>query len=291
MPHLTQDLVILAAGMGSRFGGVKQVQPVGPAGELIVEYSVFDARRAGFDRAVLVIRREIEADFRAAIGRRLESKIDVHYVFQEPGPDRAKPWGTGHAVLTAQPSVRGNFAAINADDYYGPSAFATLASWWGRGSPGGIPEYALVGYRLAETLSEHGAVSRGVCATDAAGRLHSITEMTRIEHGAGGIRAGDQPLTGDEIVSMNFWGFTAEIFPQLDRLFSAFVRERGADPKSEFYLPTAVDLLNADGSARVTLLRSSDRWFGVTYRDDLASAQREMAQRIAAGVYPAALWG
>jgi NDP-sugar pyrophosphorylase family protein len=290
----TQDLVILAAGMGSRFGGVKQVQPVGPAGELIIEYSVFDARRAGFDRAVLVIRRDIEADFRAAIGRRLESKIDVHYVFQEPGDagrGRSKPWGTGHAVLAARPAVRGNFAAINADDYYGASGFAALASLWGAAAADPVPEYALVGYRLAETLSEHGAVSRGVCATDAAGRLRSITEMTRIEQGAEGIRAGETALTGDETVSMNFWGFTSAVFPQLERMFAEFVRERGADPKAEFYLPTAIDVLNTSGQARVALLHSVDRWFGLTYREDLAAAQREIAQRIAAGIYTAPLWG
>ncbi|HVU17769.1 MAG TPA: NTP transferase domain-containing protein [Candidatus Didemnitutus sp.] len=289
-----QDLVILAAGMGSRFGGVKQVQPVGPDGELIIEYSVFDARRAGFDRAVLVIRRDIEKDFRAAIGRRLESHVDVHYVFQEPGPQaagRTKPWGTGHAVLAAESAVRGNFAAINADDYYGPSGFAALADQWRQSAGARKPEYALVGYRLAETLSEHGSVSRGVCATDAAGRLQGITEMTRIERTADGIRAGEQSLTGDERVSMNFWGFTREVFPQLARQFAEFVRTRGSDPKSEFYLPTAIDELNRTREADVVLLKSSDRWFGLTYREDLAAAKSEMAGLIAAGVYPAPLWG
>src|SRR3954470_16458976 len=181
----TYDLVILAAGMGSRFGGVKQVQPVGPHGELIIEYSAFDALRAGFTRLVLVIRKDIEADFRATIGRRLEERMDVRYVFQEigalpagfrPAPDRTKPWGTAHATLVARSEVRGQFMVINADDFYGASAYQAFAS-----HSAASPYYALVGYPLNQTLSEHGTVSRGIGATDAAGRLKRITEITKIE--------------------------------------------------------------------------------------------------------------
>ncbi|MBL9215564.1 MAG: NTP transferase domain-containing protein [Opitutaceae bacterium] len=299
------DLVILAAGMGSRFGGLKQVQPVGPAGELIIEYSIYDAMRAGFGRLVLVIRRDIEAEFRATIGRRLESRMDVAYVFQEldalpPSggghpPGRTKPWGTGHAVWAARDAVRGPFAVINADDFYGASGYAALAGHFAR-TAAGRPAYALVGYPLRQTLSEFGTVSRGLCATDAAGRLRSITEITKIERTASGARyldaaGAERRLSGDEVVSMNFWGFTPAVFPQLEILLADFLVRQGADPKSEFYLPTAISTLNERGLADVALLRSSDAWFGITYREDLASSQAAVKNLIAAGQYPAPLWG
>ncbi len=297
------DLVILAAGMGSRFGGIKQVQPVGPHGELIIEYSVFDALRAGFDRLVLVIRPDIEADFRATIGRRLEKRMEVKYVFQElglegrsktaplPGSGRTKPWGTGHAVLAAREAVSRPFAVINADDFYGASGYQTLAAHFAA-SPG----YAMVGYPLRQTLSEHGTVSRGLCATDSSGRLKHITEITKIEKVAGGARytdAAGQPhaLTGSEVVSMNFWGFTPAVFPQLETLFGDFLRHSAADPKAEFYLPTALSTLNANGAAQISLLRSADEWFGLTYREDLPAAQAAVKALVAADRYPAPLWG
>jgi NDP-sugar pyrophosphorylase family protein len=296
------DLVVLAAGMGSRFGGVKQVQPVGPHGELIIEYSAFDALRAGFGRLVLVIRKDIEKDFRETIGRRLESRMDVQYVFQEldagisPASrllqvgSRTKPWGTAHATLVAQPAVRGPFAVINADDFYGASAYRTLAAHFAASS-----DYAMVGYPLSQTLSEHGTVSRGLCATDAAGRLSSITEITKIEKVADGARYTDaagrsQRLTGAEIVSMNFWGFTPAVFPQLEAAFAAFLASRGQDPKAEIYLPTTLSDLNARGEARIALHRSEDAWFGLTYKEDLASAQAALKALVAAGKYPAPLW-
>ena len=301
------DLVVLAAGMGSRFGGVKQVQPVGPHGELIIEYSAYDALRAGFGRLVLVIRKDIEADFRETIGRRLEERMEVRYVFQEmdalpAGMSRAsslpqgasirtKPWGTAHATLVAQPEVRGPFAVINADDFYGASAYRTLAAHFAAST-----DYAMVGYPLSQTLSEHGTVSRGLCATDAAGRLKSITEITKIEMAAEGARYTDaagqaQRLTGDEIVSMNFWGFTPAVFPQLEAKFRAFLETRGGDPKAEIYLPTTLSELNETGQAKIALHRSEDAWFGLTYKDDLASAQAAIRALIAAGKYPAPLWG
>ena len=294
------DLVILAAGMGSRFGGLKQVQPVGPHGELIIEYSVHDAMRAGFDRVVLVIRRDIEADFRDTIGRRLEARVEVEYVFQErdalpagvlraPASDRTKPWGTGHAVWVAREAVRRPFAVINADDFYGASGYRALAGHFAseRG-------YALVGYPLRQTLSEHGSVSRGLCAT-AGARLKSITEITRIEKSADGARYTDgggavRALTGHEIVSMNFWGFTPAVFPQLEQLLVDFLAARGADPKAEFYLPTAISTLNETGAAEVALLHSGDSWFGITYREDLPTAQAAVRHLVAAGRYPAPLW-
>lgn len=298
----SHDLVILAAGMGSRFGGLKQVQPVGPHGELIIEYSVFDALRAGFDRVVLVIRRDIEADFRASIGRRLESRLAVEYVFQEltdlpaahaaRAAGRTKPWGTGHAVLAARTAVRRPFAVINADDFYGAAGYRTLAQHFAASN-----DYALVGYPLRQTLSEHGTVSRGLCAVDGTGRLQGINEVTKIERlPAGGARYLDaagaaQTLTGEEIVSMNFWGFTPAVFDQLGRGFDEFLAARGADPKAEFFLPTALSDLNAKGEARIALRRSEDAWFGLTYREDLPAAQEAIAGLTKAGRYPAPLWG
>lgn len=293
------DLVILAAGMGSRFGGIKQVQPVGPHGELIIEYSAFDALRAGFDRLVLVIRKDIEADFRATIGRRLEQRMEVRYVYQERDalpagfqtpPDRTKPWGTAHATLCAQPAVRGPFAVINADDFYGASAYQTLADHFKKSS-----DYAMVGYPLSQTLSEHGTVSRGLCATDAAGRLQRITEVTKIEKTATGARYTDasgqaQQLTGNEIVSMNFWGFTPALFPQLEAQFRAFLTKHAGDPKAEIYLPTCLSELNERGEAKIALQRSTDAWFGLTYREDLTAAQAAIKALVAAGRYPAPLW-
>ena len=303
-PASSYDLVILAAGMGSRFGGVKQVQPVGPHGELIIEYSAFDALRAGFTRLVLVIRKDIEADFRATIGRRLEQRMDVRYVFQEmdaaiPGRsktaplqeyNRTKPWGTAHATLVARSEVRGPFAVINADDFYGASAYQTLAQHFKTSA-----DYTLVGYPLNQTLSEHGSVSRGLCATDAAGRLKSITEITKIEKTATGARYTDaagqtQTLTGQEIVSMNCWGFTPAIFDQLEAEFRAFLSKRGTDPKAEMYLPTVVSELNERGQAKIALHRSTDAWFGLTYREDLPAAQAAIKALVAAGRYPAPLW-
>jgi NDP-sugar pyrophosphorylase family protein len=293
------DLVILAAGMGSRFGGLKQVEPVGPAGELIIEYSAYDALRAGFGRLVLVIRKDIEADFRASIGRRLESHMDVAYVFQETQtnlaggqvPPRTKPWGTGHAVLAAQPAVTRPFAVINADDFYGAAGYRALAAHFAASQ-----DYAMVGFPLKQTLSEFGTVSRGVCATDAAGRLQSITEITKIEKTGTGARytAPDgqaRALTGDEIVSMNFWGFTPRVFDQLGKMFADFQVKHAGDPKAEFYLPTALSTLNERGEARIALLKSPDAWFGITYREDLASSQAAIRALVAAGKYPAPLWG
>ena len=303
------DLVILAAGMGSRFGGLKQVEPVGPAGELIIEYSIFDALRAGFDRLVLVIRKDIEADFRATIGRRLEKRLDVQYVFQEldalplgisPSggrvpPGRTKPWGTGHAVLVARDAVRRPFAVINADDFYGASGYAALAGHFARPTAAAQPGYALVGYPLRQTLSEFGTVSRGLCATDAAGRLQHITEITKIEKSGTGAKYTDaagaaRQLTGGEIVSMNFWGFTPAVFAQLERLFTDFLARSGGDAKAEFYLPTAISTLNERQEADVALLQSSDSWFGITYREDLASSRAALAALVAQGRYPAPLW-
>ena len=300
MAKNSYDLVILAAGMGSRFGGLKQVQPVGPHGELIIEYSVFDAMRAGFDRLVLVIRKDIEADFRATIGRRLETRLDVQYVYQEidslpvgfkAPAGRSKPWGTGHAVLVARDAVKRPFAAINADDFYGAGGYRALAAHFARSE-----HYAMVGYPLRQTLSEHGTVSRGLCATDYAGRLQSITEITKIEKATTGAsytnaQGTTTALTGDEIVSMNFWGLTPAVFPQLERQFSDFLRRSQSDLKAEFYLPTTLSELNERREASIDLLQSDDAWFGITYRDDLPTAQAVIKEMIEAKRYPTPLRG
>lgn len=292
------DLVVLAAGMGSRFGGLKQVAPVGPNGELIIEYSLHDARRGGFDRAVFVIRRDIEKDFRAAVGRRIESRMDVSYVCQEladlpaphrPPPGRTKPWGTGQAVLAAAPAVRQPFAAINADDFYGASAYRVLGDYF-RGAR--RPSYALVGYTLRQTLSDHGGVNRGLCMTDAAGRLVDIKETLKIERTpAGGARYPGAnrewvELAGDELVSMTFFGFTPAFFSQLRELFVKFLAEHGRDAQAEFLLPTAVGGLLRAGRAEMRLLRSDDSWFGVTYREDLPATRAAIQRLIAQGAYP-----
>jgi choline kinase len=305
--------VILAAGMGSRFGGLKQVQPVGPAGELIIEYSVFDALRAGFKRLVLVIRKDIEAEFRATIGRRLEARMEVVYVFQEindvgasllatpnsrasslphGAAARTKPWGTGHAVLVAREAVRGPFAVINADDFYGTSAYQVLADHFGASE-----DYAMVGYPLKQTLSEFGTVSRGVCATDAAGRLQRITEITKIKKTPDGggeyfdTTGAAKVLPGDTVVSMNFWGFTPAVFPQLETLFADFQAQNAGNPGAEFYLPTAISALNERQQARVALLKSSDAWFGLTYREDLEVTRRALRGLVEAEQYRSPLWG
>ena len=286
--------------MGSRFGGLKQVQPVGPAGELIIEYSVFDAMRAGFERAVLVIRRDLEDEFRAGIGRRLEQHVAVEYVFQKVddlpsgakvAPGRTKPWGTGHAVWAARHAVRAPFAVINADDFYGASGYVSLAHNFAQGSG-----YAMVGYPLKQTLSEHGTVSRGLCTTDGAGRLQKITEVTKIEPFESGARYTEQAghvkaLSGDETVSMNFWGFTPAVFPQLERLLGEFLARSSSNPKAEFYLPTALSTLNEQGESSIALLRSEDEWFGLTYREDVTAARAAITRLVANGRYPAPLWG
>ncbi len=273
-------LVVLAAGMGSRYGGLKQLDPVGPSGEIILDYSVTDAIKAGFNKVVFVIRREMLEQFRESVGSRYEERLAVEYAFQELEPlpggrvspvGRTKPWGTGHAVLVAASVVRGPFAVINADDYYGPSGFAELARFLSAASAG---EYAMVGYRLEKTLSEHGTVSRGICRADEKGFLIDITERTAIVRTDEGIVAQGNPpvcLTGEEPTSMNFWGFTPGLFARLERLFEEFLEERGEDAKAEFYLPAAVSSLIASGEASVRLLRSEDPWFGLTYPEDKAA--------------------
>lgn len=281
-------LVVLAAGMGSRYGGLKQLDPVGPSGEILLDYSVTDALAAGFTRVVFVIRREMAEVFREAVGSRYEGRMEVAYAFQEleplpegrvSPPGREKPWGTGHAVLAAAALIRGAFAVINADDYYGPSGFRDLFAFLGTGGPA---SYAMVGYRLEGTLSDQGPVSRGICTTDDRGMLTGITERTSIRREEDGvIRAGGETpviLTGEEPTSMNFWGFQADLFAGLERLFREFLDLHGEDAKAEFYLPAAVGELVSSGEATVAVLSSSDPWFGLTYPGDKEIVSEAMSR-------------
>ena len=293
-------LLVLAAGMGSRYGGLKQIDPVGPAGETIIDYSIFDALRAGFGKLVFVIRHDIEQQFREIVGARFEKRIPVEYVFQEldklpPGfyvpAGRAKPWGTTHAILMAEGVVNEHFAAINADDFYGRHAYEVLAKQLTSGSP----DYAMVGFVLKNTLSDHGTVARGVSRVDANDYLTHIVELMKIERaGAGAKDTGPDgtitKLTGDEAVSMNFWGFTPALFPQLKAEFKKFLERAGGEQKSECYIPATVGELVTSGKAKVKVLRSPDSWFGVTYREDRPQVVESIRQLIAKGEYPEKLW-
>jgi NDP-sugar pyrophosphorylase family protein len=300
------SVVVLAAGIGSRYGGLKQIEPVGPGGETIIDYSIYDAIRSGFGKVVFVIRRDIEEAFREAIGRRFEDKVEVRYAFQEldmvPAgftvpADRKKPWGTGHAVLCALEEVSEPFAVINGDDYYGHRSFQTLGEYLlSRDSPEqGAEEYVMAGFVLRQTLSEFGHVARGVCSMGADGFLERVVERTHIEQEGNTAKfvdeAGKQhPLTGDEIVSMNLWGFTPSLFDHLRAGFEQFLRANGGNAKAEFFLPFLVNELIARGEVRVRVLPTPDSWFGVTYREDKARVDKSVRELIAKGVYPEKLW-
>ncbi|MCX7045868.1 MAG: sugar phosphate nucleotidyltransferase [Candidatus Sumerlaeota bacterium] len=305
------SLLILAAGMGSRYGGLKQIDPVGPNGEIIIDYSIHDALRAGFGKLVFVIRHYFEDAFKAKIGRKFDKAVETAYAYQElnaglnefPLPDeREKPWGTGHGILMGKDLIREPFAVINADDYYGPRSFQILHDYLAASDPKrGAEEYAMIGFILRNTLSEYGHVARGVCECNAGGWLRKVTERTKIikvekpgepvsarftdAHGA------EQALTGGEIASMNLWGFQPSVFPHLERMFQEFLRTRGHDNKAEFFIPTAVDILINTGQARIKVLPTPDRWFGVTYRPDRDIAEERIKMLIEQGVYPEILWG
>ena len=296
-------LLVLAAGMGSRYGGLKQIDPMGPSGETILDYSVFDALRAGFGKVVFIIRPDFEKDFRDRIAAKFAGRLEVGFAFQTIDQlpagftvpaGREKPWGTTHAILCARDAVHTPFAVINADDFYGQDSYATL----GRHLSALANEssaYAMVGFTLKNTLSEHGTVARGVCQTDANGKLTDIQELTKIAKLAKGAEhRGDDgvivALTGDEPVSMNMWGFTPAIFPQLEADFRAFLRTKGAELKSEAYIPMSVGNLIRAGQATCQVLRSDSTWFGVTYREDKPVVQASIGEQVRSGAYPASLW-
>jgi len=289
------SLVILAAGISTRYGRLKQLEPVGPAGEALLEYAVHDALRAGFGRVVLVIRRELEAQFRAHLEPRWRA-TDLRYAYQEltllappAAPARVKPWGTAHAVLAAEALVGGPFTVCNADDFYGADAYAALARHLSRAAVTG--EQALVGYALAATLSPHGGVSRGVCETDSAGRLTQVTEVLEAREQNGAITGRDGEgaavtLVPDAVVSMNLWGFTPAIFPLLREGFAAFLDAHGGDARAEFLISTAVNDLVAAGRIALRVLPTAEAWMGVTYPDDRPAVVARLSALTRAGRYP-----
>ncbi len=290
--------------MGARYGGLKQIDPVGPNGEIIIDYSIYDAIGAGFGKIVFVIRHCFKKAFMAKIGTKFAELLETAYAYQDLdacldgfcGPKgRRKPWGTGHAVLVAGDVIDGPFAVINADDYYGPEAFKTTAGFLTEKhvSP---DSYAMVGYTLADTLSEYGCVARGVCRCDERMCLKEIIERKKVQKTPLGVRYIDDdgtkhPLTGEEVVSMNLWAFQPSVFAHLRSSFRRFLEMRGHEDGSELFIPDAVDELIKSGRATVKVLPTGERWFGVTFRRDAAVAARRIAELIDDGVYPEKLWG
>ncbi len=294
-------LLILAAGIGSRYGGLKQVAGVGPGGEAIMEYAVYDAIRAGFGKVVFIIRRAIESAFKDKFAGKFDRRIPVEYVFQEfdspvngisEWPPRERPWGTGHAVLMARDVVQEPFAVINADDYYGAEAFEVMGDFLRQSCR--IDHLAMVGYLLRNTLSEHGVVSRGVCTVFAGGKLQEVTERHKIQRTEAGIvfadAEGTHPLEDNTVVSMNLWGFPAGIFPEIERQFVEFFHANRNNPRAEFYIPTVVNRLLSEGRAEVSVLPNAEQWYGVTYQEDKDIVQKAFANFVAQGKYPASLW-
>ncbi|MCI2046551.1 MAG: nucleotidyltransferase [Faecalibacterium sp.] len=300
-------LVVMAAGMGSRYGGLKQIDPVGPHRQLIIDYSIFDARSAGFETVVFVIKHGIEAEFRAAIGDRMARCMNVRYAFQEldelPAgfsvPEgRTKPWGTCHAVWAAKNEIDGPFAVINADDYYGPEAFRVIYDFLARQQDGAQYQYAMVSYLLRNTVSDHGSVARGVCVPRPDGTLASVTERTRIEKYPGGIHYTEDggaswvDVPGNTPVSMNLWGFGESFVREAEARFAGYLRENlPKNPlKCEYFLPLVVSQLIDEQKATVHILHSNDTWYGMTYQEDKPIVMAAIAQKTADGVYPENLW-
>lgn len=297
-------LLVLAAGMGSRYGGLKQIDPFTEDGEFIIDFSVYDAIRAGFDRVVFIIKKENYDDFRETIGARLEGKIKVEYAFQEMGKlvpadkipaERVKPWGTTHAILCAEDVIAGDsFAVINADDFYGQDAYAKAGEFL-RSVEGKKGQYAMVGYNLGNTLSDSGSVARGVCETKD-GMLDKIVERTKIFKTEKGGRFEDEngatiDLPPETVVSMNFWCFTADVFEGAKKRFEVFINDETREPlKSECFLPNVVGELKEEGLCTVEVMETSAKWYGVTYADDKPTVVAKINELIANGVYPKGLW-
>ncbi len=296
----------MAAGVGSRYGGLKQIDPVGPSGEIILDYSAYDAIRAGFGKIVFVIRPDIEEAFREKIGKSIERKIDVAYVFQSlddiPGglavpEERTKPWGTGHAVMSARSAISTPFAVINADDFYGAAAYQALAGYLKQAKDRNrVLDFCMVGYEVGNTLSENGSVARGVCEVTAGGFLAGVCERTRIERRSDGIAFTEDGenwvgLSPETIVSLNTWGFTTTLLAELESRFADFYR-RSTDNilRAEYFLPDVVGELIREGRATVKVLPVKERWFGVTYQADRPIVQAAIRDLIATGAYPEGLW-
>ena len=301
-------LVVMAAGMGSRYGGLKQIDPVGNHGQLIIDYSIYDAKRAGFDTVVFVIKHEIEDTFKAAIGERLSKVINVKYAYQEltdlpegyTVPEgRVKPFGTAHAILAARKVVDGPFAVVNADDYYGPEGFKAIYDYLSQNpDQPGCYEFAMVGYHLRSTITENGSVARGVCVEDENNYLVSVTERTCIEKDGDDARFTEDggqtwtALPGDTIVSLNLWGLTRSFIDEAEKRFPAFLDKTLAENplKGEYFLPSVISALIEEGKARAKVLRSTDKWYGVTYQADKPVVVAAIAEKTAAGIYPDNLW-
>lgn len=292
MSDFHTTLVVMAAGMGSRFGGLKQLEPVGTNGEVLLDYSVYDAAKAGFNKVVFVIKKEIEKDFRELVGKRIEQKIDVDYAFQELDKlpagftvpaDRKKPWGTGHAILCCKDLVDQPFAAVNADDFYGPSAYLQINHYLAQQNG----DYCMVGFRLKNTLTDNGTVSRGICKADSNGHLLDIQEITDIAADCAYLDADKNKvvLPADTIVSMNMWGFTPDLFGYLEEGFHAFLTEKIEQPKAEFFLPFQIDELIKDGRKQVKVLVAEDKWYGMTYREDKPVLKDAIAAMTEKGLY------
>lgn len=302
---MSLTLLVLAAGMGSRYGGLKQIDHVGPSGEFVLDYSVHDALWAGFDRVVFVIRRDFEDEFRRVVVSRYEKTMDVGVVYQELKdlpephvcpPGREKPWGTGHAIWSARRVIETPFLVVNADDFYGMEAFSRMALFLKATEGKGCLGMSMVAYPLRNTLSEHGAVSRGICEVNHDGLLKSVEEHTGIVRIDGRIEGADtsgavRELTGSEPVSMNFWGFTPEVFSHLeDRLCRFLDSGEKENPKSEFYIPSAVSEIISSGVAPASVISTTGRWFGVTYREDRAAVAATLSELVKQGLYKTPLW-
>jgi UTP-glucose-1-phosphate uridylyltransferase len=300
-------LVVMAAGIGNRYGGLKQIDPVGPNSEIVIDYSIFDALKAGFDKVVFIIRREIEDAFRQKVGRTIESRVETAYIFQELvplpkgfhlPPGRTKPWGTGHAILRAKGEVRTPFAAINADDYYGRTAFVSIAAHMRKAvDTSAFYDYAMVGYVLENTLSEHGHVARGVCTSNPDGCLLDVCERLKVQRFENGVKYTENgrdwiDIPSESLVSMNIWGFTPSIFGELEIRFPAFLKANESSIiKAEFLIPEVVGSLVQEKKARVKVLPNHERWYGVTYPEDRIRVQAAIREFVARGLYPENLWG
>jgi hypothetical protein len=294
-------LLILAAGMASRYGGMKQMESFGPDGETIMDYSIYDAIRSGFGKVVFVIREDFADQFKAVFEPKLQGRIDVAYVYQhldahlngyERKPERSKPWGTAHAVLCAKDEIHEPFAVINADDFYGSDAFVKAYDFLT--SACNASHYAIVGYELQQTLSEHGTVNRGVCSINNQGDLVGVTERLNIASGTEAITCGDglEPVTlqPDTMVSMNFWCFDPSVFDYSDKLFAAFLEERGHEEKSEFFIPLVADSFMRETGGRVEVIPTTALWFGVTYKEDAPAVKEGITKLLASRAYPPGLW-
>ncbi|HEC42884.1 MAG TPA: nucleotidyltransferase [Bacteroides sp.] len=298
-------LLILAAGMGSRYGSLKQIDAVGPSGEAIIDYSIYDAIRAGFEKVTFIIRRSIENEFREVFGDKLKGRIETDFVFQELdmvpegisySPDRVKPWGTAHAIWVAKSFIRQPFVAINADDFYGAGSYQAMADYLSAHNGSENEKYCMMGYQIQHTLSDFGSVSRGICDSADNDFLKSVVERTEIVRDGEKIHFLDEngekvELKGDDLVSMNIWGFTPAVFEHIESAFSEFIEINASNKKAELYIPAVVNDLVSRNTASVEILPALDQWFGVTYKEDKPLAVEYIKRLIEKGVYPDNLWG